>query len=363
MMLIMFGKQGTVLAANSPFKVNLGVNDEIYQSVKGPLLLINHNTYMPLKDFVKATNLSINKNNGIAELNLTDGKSFLTVNVKENTYSMSKNETGKLVNKQGLLYVPIRSFAEFFGYQVFYLTDQKVVRIVNGNHQLSNPEFIHINKKIIQSELNQKKKKRVYLTFDDGPRDISSKIVNLLNQKQAKATFFMVEPNIKKYPEIVRRIIQDGHYIGLHSVTHNKEKLFRRPENVVAEMEQTRKTLYSIAQFDSRLVRVPYGSKPYMTMPFRNELAKNNFKMWDWNIDTLDWKYHRKNPAEIVQAVKKGIEKNSNRNEFVILLHDLEGTAKVLPEIIDYFRKQGFELSAYNPDEHFLVNFWGDQRL
>jgi peptidoglycan/xylan/chitin deacetylase (PgdA/CDA1 family) len=362
MIFVVCGKYETAHAADFSFKLVLGTNDEVYQPIKSSPLMIHHTAYMPLEDFIKATNLVLHKNERTQKANITDGQAIIHLNIKENTYTIGNTKTGNLIKKQDLIFVPIRSFAEFFGLRVFYLSDQKVVRIVNGNHQLSNPAFIHKNKKIIQSYFSRKQKK-IYLTFDDGPRDISSQIVNVLKEKQAKATFFMLEPNMKKYPELVKRIIQEGHYIGLHSVTHNKEKLYSRPEHVIEEMEQTRKTLYSITQFDSKLVRVPYGSKPYMTTPYRNELVQNHFKMWDWHIDTLDWKYHSNKPEEIVQAVKNGIAKYRTRNEIVILFHDVKGTAQVLPDIIDYLKRQGFELAAYNPDEHVSVNFWEDRRL
>ena len=204
--------------------------------------------------------------------------------------------------------------------------------------------------------------KVVYLTFDDGPNQYTPTILDILKQKKAKATFFMIEGNIKRNPKIVNRIIKEGHYPGLHSVSHDVKKLYRGSStNVTIEMEKTRQTLLKVSTFDSKLTRVPYGSKPYMTKPFRDALAKKGFKMWDWNIDTLDWKYNRTNPSKITSNVKAGLK--GKKGTIVILFHDSKGTAQQLPEIIDYLRANGYKLEVYNPTKHIVMNFWGDKRF
>ncbi|WP_026575881.1 polysaccharide deacetylase family protein [Bacillus sp. UNC438CL73TsuS30] len=204
--------------------------------------------------------------------------------------------------------------------------------------------------------------KVVYLTFDDGPNQYTPKILDILKRKKAHATFFMIEGNIKRNPKTVKRIINEGNYPGLHSVSHSITKLYRgSSKNVAIEMEKTRQTLLNVAHFNSHLTRVPYGSKPYMTRPFRDALANKGFKMWDWNIDTLDWKYNRTSPGTITSRVKSGLV--GKKGPIVILFHDSRGTAQQLPIIIDYLRKKGYTLAVYNPKHHVVMNFWGDKRF
>ncbi|CAM3955360.1 polysaccharide deacetylase family protein [Mesobacillus thioparans] len=202
----------------------------------------------------------------------------------------------------------------------------------------------------------------VYLTFDDGPNKYTPEILNVLKKKKVKATFFMIEGNIKRNPKIVKRMIKEGHYPGLHSVSHDAKKLYKgHPDNVAKEMDQTRKTLKKVAKVNSNLVRVPYGSKPYMKKPLRDHLVKKGFKMWDWNIDTLDWKYNKSNPAKITQNVKAGLK--GKKGPVVILFHDSKGTAKQLPGIIDYLLENGYKIEVYQPEKHFMMNYWKDKRL
>ncbi|MEH7075104.1 polysaccharide deacetylase family protein [Neobacillus drentensis] len=207
-----------------------------------------------------------------------------------------------------------------------------------------------------------KTSKVVYLTFDDGPNRYTPKILDILKKKQAHATFFMIEGNIKRNPNTVRRMINEGNYPALHSVSHDVRKLYRgSSKNVALEMEKTRQTLLRVAKFNSKLTRAPYGSKPYMKKPFRDALAKKGFKMWDWDIDTLDWKYNRTRPTMITSRVKSGLK--GKKGPIVILFHDSRGTAQQLPIIIDYLRKKGYKLEVYNPEKHFVKNFWNDKRF
>lgn len=217
--------------------------------------------------------------------------------------------------------------------------------------------FSHANAKAYTNS-----KKVVYLTFDDGPNLESQKILDILKKKNIKATFFLIEPQIRHYPKTTQRMLREGHSLGLHSVTHNAKKLYYgNPANVAKEMEKTRLTLKKITKLDSHLIRVPYGSKPYMKQSFRNELVKKHFKMWDWNIDSEDWKYDTKNPAKIVSNVKSGLKGKSG--PIVILFHCKKGTVQKLPEMIDYLRKKGYTFKAYDPKHHFEMNFWNDKRL
>ncbi|MEH7307274.1 polysaccharide deacetylase family protein [Neobacillus drentensis] len=207
-----------------------------------------------------------------------------------------------------------------------------------------------------------KTSKVVYLTFDDGPNQYTPKILDILKKKKAHATFFMIEGNIKRNPKTVQRMIKEGNYPALHSVSHDVRKLYRgSSKNVAIEMEKTRQTLLKVSKFNSKLTRVPYGSKPYMKKPLRDALAKKGFKMWDWDIDTLDWKYNRTRPTMITSRVKSGLK--GKKGPIVILFHDSRGTMQQLPIIIDYLHKKGYTLEVYNPQKHFVKNFWNDKRF
>lgn len=123
-------------------------------------------------------------------------------------------------------------------------------------------------------------------------------------------------------------------------------------------MEQTRSIVRRTANLDTHLVRVPYGSMPYLKKNYRDALVSAQYKMWDWTIDTYDWKsYH--NPSAVLERV---MNQNDEQVE-VILMHDSSVTVQILPKVIDYLKAKGYTLLPYNPSSHLEVNFWKDTRL
>jgi len=208
-------------------------------------------------------------------------------------------------------------------------------------------------------------KKVAYLKFDDGPTKYTKDLLELLNEHNAKATFFMLQPNMHNQPKLVKQIANEGHFTAFHSVTHDKNKLYNgSPYNPVLEMEKARQTLKKITAQDHYLVRMPYGSHPFMTLDFRDALVEYNYKMWDWTIDSYDWKYIDSSYNNILLNLKQqltSVEKSGK--DVVILFHELPQTLKVLPSIISLLHEKGYQLKAYNPDDHIVVNFWGDTRL
>jgi peptidoglycan-N-acetylglucosamine deacetylase len=186
----------------------------------------------------------------------------------------------------------------------------------------------------------------VYLTFDDGPQAFSGEILSLLEQFHAKATFFMLDGNIKKYPDAVRLMISSGQSVGLHGVTHNAKQFYESSASVLSEMNQDRETLQSITGADSNLIRTPYGSKPGMTPEYRKAVLDNGYQMWDWNIDSKDWFYK---DERYVHSVIEQLEKKKDGTEpLVILLHERSETLAQLPKLLEYLIAQKYDCQPLN---------------
>ncbi|WP_188455500.1 polysaccharide deacetylase family protein [Virgibacillus oceani] len=182
--------------------------------------------------------------------------------------------------------------------------------------------------------------KTVYLTFDDGPTAATTDILNTLNQFNAKATFFMLEPSMTELPEVVDKIVKEGHAVGLHGVTHNQNKFYKSEQSALEEMNAAQQTLQSITGIKSSLIRTPYGSVPYLTESYREVLAGNGFKLWDWNVDSSDWSL---SSDEYVGTVIKQIEDLVNAGVApIILMHDKANTANHLSMLLTYLSEHGF---------------------
>ncbi|QTM98277.1 polysaccharide deacetylase family protein [Sediminibacillus dalangtanensis] len=194
----------------------------------------------------------------------------------------------------------------------------------------------------------EKAEKTVYLTFDDGPTSATSEILDILHQFNATATFFMLEPAMKESPEVVKQIVEKGHAVGLHGVTHEVNHFYKSEQAALEEMTASQKTLQEITGIQSNLIRTPYGSVPYLTESFREVLDNNGFKVWDWNVDSSDWSL---SDEEYVDRVIGQIEKLDNEEVTpIILMHDKQNTADHLSILLTYLSEHRFQTRKIEED-------------
>ncbi|MBH0321356.1 polysaccharide deacetylase family protein [Bacillus cereus] len=202
--------------------------------------------------------------------------------------------------------------------------------------------------------------KVVYLTFDDGPSEFTGKFLDVLKEQHVASTFFMQGSNLQNtaFQENVKRAVKEGHYIGAHSMTHNSDKLYKK-EQFVTEMKETLALIHNITGTTPKLVRPPYGSAPGLKgQDIRNKIVEAGIKVWDWTIDSNDWKL-KGNPQQIIENVKR----TTTEDVEVVLMHEKLQTLQVLPEIIKFYKEKGYEFGVYNEADHFQLNFQKDQRL
>lgn len=182
--------------------------------------------------------------------------------------------------------------------------------------------------------------KVVYLTFDDGPSNRLVDLMNILDEYQAKATFFWLEPNIKRFSNEAKDAVKRGFSIGLHGVTHDAKKIYASSGTVVDEMTKAKNTLEKITGYKTNLIRTPYGSYPYMTPEYMKAVNDQGFILWDWNVDSMDWKYRDSRYInDVIQQVQTLVNKNTTP---VILMHDRAETIESLPKLLNYLVKEGY---------------------
>ncbi|HFF3738267.1 MULTISPECIES: polysaccharide deacetylase family protein [Bacillus cereus group] len=200
----------------------------------------------------------------------------------------------------------------------------------------------------------------VYLTFDDGPSELTGKFLDVLKEQHVSSTFFMQGSNLQNtgFQENVKRAVKEGHYIGAHSMTHNSDKLYKKGQ-FVTEMKETLALIHNITGTTPKLVRPPYGSAPGLKgQDIRNKIVEAGIKVWDWTIDSNDWKL-KGNPQQIIENVKR----TTTEDVEVVLMHEKLQTLQALPEIIKFYKEKGYEFGVYNEADHFQLNFQKDQRL
>lgn len=181
------------------------------------------------------------------------------------------------------------------------------------------------------------KKKVVALTYDDGPHPVNtSKLLDVFQKLQVKATFFVVGKNIEQHPEIIENILAQGHEIGNHSYSH-LPMIFKRPSFIKSEINRTDRLLRELGVSKDIHFRSPFGLKRFVLSFI---LWQNRQKNILWNLDPKD--YMATNPESIENYILDKIEPGS-----IILLHDGGGdrssTVKATEVAIQQLQQQGYE--------------------
>ena len=191
----------------------------------------------------------------------------------------------------------------------------------------------------------------VALTFDDGPDSRwTPKILDILKQKQANATFFVIGENMADFPGLVKREVREGNVVGNHSYTHPNIGAITTPQ-VDLELNATQRLFEVVTGDDMRLFRPPYfgdaePSTPAEITPLLKAQALN-YLIVGLRIDTDDWK--KPSSQQIIDTtIERLADTNPESGGQVVLLHDSGGdrsrTVAALPTLIDQLRAHGYKL-------------------
>ncbi|HHY73659.1 MAG TPA: polysaccharide deacetylase family protein [Bacillus bacterium] len=367
-----------VKAAPPEQLIFIAVNDQLVEFADAKPFTVEGVTFVPLRSVATLLNAEVTYDNAEDAVVVRKDNQYMKINLNEKIYENEMAEKQpislKTVNNRTLL--PLRFIAEYFQLEISFYEKGPIARLIDNATiiQLTNEQLYAKNKEKIDKAVKQWKGERekqtikeqdrskiAYLTFDDGPNEQTAAILDILQKYDAKATFFMIEPKIRKYKGEVLRMVSENHAIASHSVTHDKSKVYKNPDALLDEMNITRATLFAITGIDSHLIRTPYGSKPYLTENYRNLLAKENLQVWDWNVDSNDWRY---SPEKIVSTVENQVKQLKQQQKApVILFHNQKSTIETLPEIIEFLKAEGYILQAYDREHHMMVNFWNDERI
>lgn len=198
--------------------------------------------------------------------------------------------------------------------------------------------------------------KVIYLTFDDGPSVLTSEILDILNKYEVKGTFFLIGNQIKGQEKVVKRIHDEGHSIGLHTYTHDYQKIYSSQDRFITEMLTTQKIITELTGINTNIIRFPFGSNRKLSQNFLNSLHKHNFKVYDWNLFMSDGINCKTPPYKLYKEATKPVKSE----EPVILLMHCDYTHKntciALPEVIKFYKDKGYEFRVIdeNTPEHYF---------
>ncbi|MBP3929978.1 MAG: polysaccharide deacetylase family protein [Peptostreptococcaceae bacterium] len=179
--------------------------------------------------------------------------------------------------------------------------------------------------------------KVVYLTFDDGPTKETSKIIDLLEELNVKATFFLIGNAIEKNMEDAKLIVENGHDVGNHTYLHNR-MVFKSPSFVKSEIDKTNNLIKSLGYKKEIYFRPPYAKKLF-TLPMY--LNKINQKTIMWNIEPESYEESSVSSESIANHVKENVKNGS-----IILLHPMndstDKTLKSIRLIVEQLKSEGY---------------------
>jgi peptidoglycan-N-acetylglucosamine deacetylase len=199
---------------------------------------------------------------------------------------------------------------------------------------------------------NEEEKKIIYLTFDDGPSYvITNRVLDILMEKEVKATFFVVGNKIEGREDILKRINEDGHALGLHTYSHIYKEIYSSQDKFIKEMEDTGEEVKKVLGFVPKAIRFPGGSKPYLNESLLEKLHEKKYKIYDWNASLSDGINYNISTDRLVREAHKVVG-GYNSKVFLLLHCDQanKATAKALPIIIDYYKNLGYQFKTINED-------------
>ncbi|MCR4998360.1 MAG: polysaccharide deacetylase [Lachnospiraceae bacterium] len=186
---------------------------------------------------------------------------------------------------------------------------------------------------------------KVYLTFDDGPSANTSRILDVLDDYNVKATFFVVGKTDDESKALYKRIVDEGHTIAMHSYSHNYSDLYQSLDSFSADFERIQNTIYDATGVESHLYRFPGGSSNQVSNTNMSEyiryLNEHNITYMDWNVSSGDATSAAYTADELVENVMSDVVKYKTS---VVLLHDADGkttTVDALPKMIESLQSQG----------------------
>ncbi|MDF2880920.1 MAG: polysaccharide deacetylase [Clostridiaceae bacterium] len=187
--------------------------------------------------------------------------------------------------------------------------------------------------------------KVAYLTFDDGPsRDVTPKVLQILNKYNIKATFFIVGVMAEENKDLLISEKNNGHSIGNHTYSHNYKYIYASPQNLIADLNKNDAVLKSIlgSDFNTKLIRFPGGSFGNRLELFRNEVVTKGYYYVDWNALNGDAEAVGVSKDKLITNIR---QTSTGKQHIVVLMHDAPGkqtTIDALPQIIEYLKAQGY---------------------
>lgn len=243
-------------------------------------------------------------------------------------------------------------------YEVYYTVEDH-----SGNKEI----YIRNIEVLSQYASREAKKdgiKICYLTFDDGPSSNTKEILDILDEYHIKATFF-VTGNSPNHFQYIKEAYNKGHVIGLHTYSHDYEKIYSSLRNYIQDLNKIKEVVYEQTGVYSTYIRFPGGSSNLVSKKYNIGIMRRlTKKVIDLGYQYYDWTSINgdgENIKTVKGLKKKALEEIEGKEDIMFLMHDsatCENTVKALPAILDELIKRGYQfetINQYSPTFHHTV--------
>lgn len=202
--------------------------------------------------------------------------------------------------------------------------------------------------------------KAAYLTFDDGPTDVTSHLLDVLDDLNVKATFFVAfaGSDTPEKRELLKQESMDGHVVGVHTWTHDYYTIYKNEQNFLADFNKMKEVITASTGKAPNVSRFPGGASNTVSitasggqeiMPIlAKDVQDMGFQFFDWNAGGYDAETPYPTADELARRV---IQDAEGRDTVVILLHDTHDfTVDAVPEIVRELRSQGYTFKTLTPN-------------
>lgn len=212
-------------------------------------------------------------------------------------------------------------------------------------------------------------KHQVYLTFDDGPSKNTEQILDILKQYDLKATFFVIGKEDEDSKALYKRIVEEGHTLGMHSYSHKYSALYESEDSFESDFSHIQNYLYEVTGQECLFYRFPGGSSNHVSNTDMKELIRylnsQGITYFDWNVSSGDATSRAYTPKELVANVMNDVVKYKTS---VVLMHDAETkhtTVEALAPMIESLQSMGAEILPIDENttvvQHIMASSVGEQ--
>ena len=303
---------------------------------------------IPHTAFERISGIDVAFNRNHTQMTMTKGEKKIVVDLKTKDYMIigDRQIYVKIYEfRTGVYWLPAETVCNYFGltldiYQYGKSTKESAIRIsdstaaksLNELLTLYNPDLAEKEEKLPIETTKEEPEppigdRLILFTFEGELNAETVNILDILAEHDVKAAFFIVGASLTDNMEILRRLIVDGHTIGLHTMTHNETAYINNMNVIFDEFNEENELLYKLTKQKTRLCRAPNGSssgKFFIDNEFGKQLYNSGYIVWDWNINMAGMTYEN-----AVNGIK--------RNEIPVLRFEMDESAvRLLPEILDY---------------------------